>query len=216
MWLVFFCGNDLEKNLLYSENGTPIGCPKLPRGLMADILELCPKSACPLSRGHLLILRAPLVLAGKMCFEICVWWKWQALSKSTCPQSDQMYFKIIKRTLGFSSIKKNTKKSLKKKGRILMQILLSLKKKNNYQADTSFVQIKCISKHSACLGQWSMPLLQLSSRFQWEHRAQGPGSDHEQLSHLTWLWDVPAHSTVYLVWSWELDCGVESVMWVCT
>jgi hypothetical protein len=95
-----------------------------------------------------------------------------------------------------------------------MQILLSLKKKNNYQADTSFVQIKCISKHSACLGQWSMPLLQLSSRFQWEHRAQGPGSDHEQLSHLTWLWDVPAldgvPSVVLGTWLW---CGV---MWVCT
>lgn len=41
---------------------------------------------------------------------------------------------------------------------------------------------------------------------------QGPGSgsSHEQLFHLTWLWDVPAHWTVYLMWSWEHDCGVGS------
>lgn len=65
MWLVFFCGNDLEKNLFYFENGILIGCFKFFRGLMVDILEFCLKFACLLSRGYLFIFRVFFVLVGK-------------------------------------------------------------------------------------------------------------------------------------------------------
>lgn len=47
----FLLWKRFRKNLLYSENGTPIGRPKLPRGLMADILELCPKVCVPTEPG---------------------------------------------------------------------------------------------------------------------------------------------------------------------